>query len=111
MTQYAITPASRQEHASPEINEALRTARYVRHRLEDEFEPFGWEERIELAHEVRQLIEDAPEEADITKLARAVEFQLESESYDFETWEERLDTVNLVTAIIAGLRQIGGDAR
>ena len=111
MTQYLHVETVSQEPAAPEIREALRAARYVHSRLEDEFEPFGWEQRLELAHEMRLLIEDAPEEVGIVSLARAVEFHLESETCDLEAWEERLDTANLVSALIAGLRQIGGEAR
>src|ERR1700750_805131 len=86
---------------SPEIRDALRTARFVTNRLEDEFEPFGWSERLELAGEVRHLKDDAPDS--LTPTIRAVEFRLECEAFDFSNWEERLEAANLMRAVQAGL--------
>ena len=91
---------------SPEIRDALRTARFITSRLEDEFEPFGWSERLELAGEVRHLKADAPDS--LTPTIHAVEFRLECEAFDFSDWEERLEAANLMRAVSAGLRQEGG---
>jgi len=94
---------------TPEIYDALRTTRYATDRMEDEFEPFGWTERCELAADVREMIAETPEEAGILGLARAVEFRLESEAYTFEDWQERYEVIVLLRSIIN--RLISGDAR
>ena len=91
---------------SPEIREALRTARFVTHRLEDEYHPFGWEERLELAAELRELRAEAPDS--LTNTINAVSFRLECEAFDFSEWEERLEAAGLMRAVSAGLRQEGG---
>jgi hypothetical protein len=91
---------------SPAIRDALRTINFVTHRLEDEFNPFGWEERLELAAEVRHLRDDAPDS--LTPTIRAVEFRLECEAFDFSDWEERLEAAQIMRAVSAGLRQEGG---
>ncbi|MBC7933170.1 MAG: hypothetical protein H7Z38_21615 [Rubrivivax sp.] len=110
MTQYLYTPASSQEHvAAPEIRHALRTATRAHRRLEDEFEPFGWTERCDLAAELRDMLDETPVE--LRGLVLAAEFMLESEGYTFDGWEERLHASNLISAVISGLHQIGGDAR
>jgi hypothetical protein len=103
MTQITSAPASSQEHASPEIHQALRTARHASYRLEDEFEPFGWTERCDLAAELRDILDDTPVE--LRGLVNAVEFRLESEAYTFDGWDERLETLNLVHAVVAGLKK------
>lgn len=86
----------------PEIADALCTSRAVAFRLEDEC-PFGWEERLVLAAEIRRLIEEAPAGFLLLDTARAVEFRLASELYTFDDWEDRLHTANLVHSITAGL--------
>jgi hypothetical protein len=91
---------------SPEIADALKTARFASFRLEDEFAPFDWEARLELADELRQLSENLPEE--LAPVAREVARRVEDEASDFGDWEERLAAANMVRAVITGLRQQGG---
>jgi len=107
MTDYLhVDPNGQGQTITPEIRDALRTASHVSRRLEDEFEPFGWQERCELAAELREMLDETPVE--LQGLVTAAEFMLESEAYTFDGWEERLHTSNLVSAVIAGLREIGG---
>ena len=93
---------------SPEIRDALRTARFVTNRLEDEFEPFGWTERLELAAELRELRDDAPDS--LTPTINAVSFRLECEAFDFSDWEERLEAAQIMRVVSAGLQTIKGGA-
>ena len=95
------------EYNIPEINEALRSARAVHFRLEDEYHPFDWEERLENAALLREIAADT--EGRTRQLAEAVEFRLESEAFDFSDWPDRCDTIQLTRALIADLiRQEGG---
>lgn len=93
-----------QSQITPEIAEALRTARAVHFRLEDEYHPFDWEERLENAAMLREI--DAPE--DLRGLVTAAQFRLESEAFDFTDWEDRCETAALVSTLISGLTQEGG---
>src|SRR4051812_24999943 len=82
-------PASRQSKITPEIAEALKTARAAEFRLEAEYFAFDWESRLELADELRSILDELPEElADIT--ARVAD-DLDSEGEDFSEWETRSD--------------------
>jgi hypothetical protein len=94
---------------TPEIREAIRTARAVEWQLEDEFHPFDWEERLALAQEMREVA--AESDGHTRQLAEVVELQLESEAFDFSTWEQRLETANLTRAVIAGLQEMEGGQR
>jgi hypothetical protein len=94
---------------TPEIREAIRTARAVHFRLEDEYHPFGWEERLETAAMVREIATDT--EGRARQLAEAVEFRLESEAFDFTDWQDRCETINLTRSMIAELTRQEGGAR
>jgi hypothetical protein len=91
---------------SPEIAEAMKTAARVAFRLEDEFHPFDWEERLALARDVREIAAEV--EGRTQQLAEAVEFRLECEAFDFSDWEERLEAAGLMRAVSAGLSRQGG---
>ncbi len=95
----------------PEIYDALRTTRYAAGVIEDEYAPFGWDERCELAAEVREMIAETPASSGILDLARAVEFRLESEAYSFEDWQERAEVIVLLRSIINRLISGKGGAR
>jgi hypothetical protein len=95
------------QQGSPEIVDALRAARVAAFQICDEYDPFEWSDRLELAAEFNRMSEDVPE---VLGLARGVQFRLESEAFDFTEWEERLETAGLVHSIIADLQtmQPGG---
>jgi hypothetical protein len=93
---------------SPEITEAMKTAARVAFRLEDEFHPFDWEERLALARDVREIAAEV--EGRTQQLAEAVEFRLECEAFDFSDWDERLEVANLMRAVAAGLQTMEGGA-
>jgi hypothetical protein len=90
---------------SPEIHDALRLAEF---RATNEYHPFEYDERVELASEVREAIERTDADPETLRLARAVEFRLECEAFDFSDWEERLELARLVREIV---RRLEGGAR
>jgi hypothetical protein len=92
---------------TPEIYDALKTARRVTFRLEDEFHPFDWEARLELANMLREIAEDEEVPAATARAARAVQHRLESEASDFTDWEERIESANLARIVVAGLQEGG----
>src|SRR2546423_11445177 len=94
---------------SPEIRDALRTARHVEFRLEAEYYALDWESRLELAAEVREIA--AASEGRTRQLAEAVEFVLESELYDLSDWDERTDAAALTRVLVADLNRQEGGAR
>lgn len=89
---------------SPEVAEALRLAEF---RVEDEYHPFEHAERLELAAEVREALEETNADSETLRLARAVEFRLECEAFDLCDWEERLELARLVREIMARLKEGG----
>jgi hypothetical protein len=93
------------EYNIPEINEAVRAAGQVAYAFEDEYHPFTWEARLELAAVMRDI---AAESGGRTQqLAERVQFVLESEIADLGEWEERLAAANLCRAVAEGLRREG----
>jgi hypothetical protein len=86
---------------SPEVYEALRTARAFEFRLEAEFYHLDWESRLELADELRDLCDILDDEqADV--IAR-VASDLEDESEDFSTWETRSDAASRIRRVVRSL--------
>jgi hypothetical protein len=86
---------------SPEVYEALRTARAFEFRLEAEFYHLDWESRLELADELRALTDILDDEqADV--IAR-VASDLEDESEDFSAWATRADAARRVRQVIRSL--------
>lgn len=49
-------PTTGRPPVAPSVSEMLSSARSVESRLEDEFYPMGWEERLEAANLVRAII-------------------------------------------------------
>jgi hypothetical protein len=95
---------------SPEVHEALRTARAFEFRLEAEYFHMDWESRLELADELRALCDILDDEqADV--IAR-VASDLEDESEDFSTWGTRADAARRVRLVIRSLeaQEKGGRA-
>lgn len=90
--------ADSQQQFAPEIPDALRTARAVHFRLEDEYHPFGWEERLETAALLREIIDDVPE--DLRDHVREAEMRLVSEAFDFTDWQDRSETIGFVRDLI-----------
>src|SRR5437868_2424438 len=60
------------EYQTPEINEAVRSARGVAFALEDEYHALDWETRLDLAREMREIAADS--EGRTRQLAESVEF-------------------------------------
>ena len=79
--------------------------RAVHFRLEDEYHPFDWEERLENAALLRELADDPANDLPETacSLARAAELRLESEAFDFSQWEDRSETIGYVRDLISTL--------
>lgn len=99
--------ATRQLSISPETADALRTARAVHFRLEDEYHPFDWEERLENAALLHELAEAEDVPARARELAAAAEMRLESEAFDFSDWRDRFETIGFVRDVIATLQEGG----
>jgi hypothetical protein len=97
--------AARQSQPTSEIADALRTARAVHFRLEDEYHPFEWEERLENAALMRELAESEGVPAGVRELAAAAELRLESEAFDFTDWRDRFETIGFVRDVIARLSE------
>jgi hypothetical protein len=97
MQNLTLIPATSQE-ITPEIAEALKTARHAEFRLEAEYFHMDWESRLELAEELYALCDELPDElADITG---RVASDLESELEDFSTWDTRTDAAEHMRQII-----------
>jgi hypothetical protein len=80
-------PASRQQQITPEIAEAIKTARSASWRLEAEYFSLDWESRLELADELRAMLDELPDEA--ADIAAGVARDLDDETEDFSDWEVR----------------------
>jgi hypothetical protein len=93
------------EYSLVEINEAVRAAGQVAFAFEDEYHPFTWESRLELAAVMRDIA--AESDGRTRQLAERVEFILESEIADLGEWEERFAAANLCRAVAEGLRREG----
>jgi hypothetical protein len=84
-------PAARQSQFTPEIHEALKTLRAADFRLEQTYFPFGdWESRLELAEELRAILDELPSD-ELADMTAAVVRDLESEGEDFGDWTIRCD--------------------
>jgi hypothetical protein len=84
-------PAARQSQITPEIADALKTLRAADFRLEQTYFPFGdWESRLELAEELREILDDLPTDQ-LADMTAAVVRDLESEGEDFGDWTIRCD--------------------
>lgn len=103
-----VTPQN-QSQITPEIHEALKTARHIDFRLEAEYFALDWESRLELADELRQLTDDLTDE--LTDVAVRVAEDLESEAEDFSAWETRSDAARRVRQIVRVLEsEVRADA-
>jgi hypothetical protein len=94
---------SGQSPITPEIGEALKTARQAEFRLEAEYFALDWESRLELAEELYALCADL-DDAQADAIGR-VAADLESELEDFSTWETRCDAAARVRAVIRSLER------
>jgi hypothetical protein len=103
MQNLTVRHADSQQQFAPKISDALRTARAVHFRLEDEYHPFGWEERLENAALLREMIDEVPEE--LRDLVRGAEVRLESEAFDFSDWQDRSETAGIIRDVITGLQK------
>ena len=95
------------EYLTPEINEAARLARRVESQISDEYHPFDWEARLELASMLREIARDEEVSPATARAARAVQSRLESEASDFTDWQERIESANLARIVVAGLQEGG----
>jgi hypothetical protein len=101
-TNSSLVSGSRQQSITPEIAEALKTLRSNDFRLESEFHPFGdWESRLEMAEELRALLDDL-EEAQADEVAR-IAANLEDEATDFSTWDTRTDAAERMRRVVRAL--------
>jgi hypothetical protein len=99
------------QFTSPEIHDAMRTAGRAAFRLEDEYHSFDWDERLELARDIRSAVEEATDDPRMRNVATQIAHRLESEAFDLDSWEERLSTANLARSISRGLTTQEGAAR
>lgn len=86
-TNFTPNASASQSQITPEIAEAIKTARAASFRFEAEYFAFDWESRFEMAEELRGLLDELPDDlADAT--ARVAE-DLESDHEDFSDWGTR----------------------
>jgi hypothetical protein len=104
MNSTPVTPTNQAPfiiNASPEVYEALRTARAAEFRLESEYHIFDWEARLELAADLRDLTEELPDE--LAAVASGVAEALESDAANFSDWETRAYAAERCRVIVRGL--------
>lgn len=88
-TNLTTNRAASQSQITPEIAEAIKTARSASWRFEAEYFALDYESREEMALELRGLLDELPDDlADITATVAA---DLESEHEDFSDWGTRSD--------------------
>jgi hypothetical protein len=106
-TNLTTVPASRQQSITPEIAEALKTLRAADFRLEQTYFPFGdWESRLELAEELRDILDDLPTD-ELADMTAAVVRDLESEGEDFGDWPVRCDAAQRLRRVMRHLESDG----
>lgn len=93
----------RQQQITPEIAEAIKTARSAARRLEAEYFAFDWESRFEMAEELRQLTDGLDDE--LTDITARVAEDLESDFEDFSDWETRADAAERMRRVARALEQ------
>lgn len=94
-------PATRQPQITPEIHDALKTARHIEFRLEAEYFNLDWSSRLELAEELRRLSDDLADS--LADVALRVASDLDDEAEDFSEWETRADASRRMRQIIRTL--------
>ncbi len=102
-TNLSTTAAAVKGEVTPEIREALRTLKATDFRLEAEYFPFGdWESRLEMAEELRAVLDDLPtdEQADIVA---GVVRDLDDETEDFGDWHTRCAAAERLRLVIHNL--------
>lgn len=93
-------PVASQSQITPEIGEALRTLRGADFRLEQTYFPFGdWESRLELAEELRAILDGLPTD-ELADMTAAVVRDLESEGEDFGDWTIRCDAAERLRRVV-----------
>jgi hypothetical protein len=86
---------------TPEIRDAIRTARSASWRLEADYFAFDWEARLELAEELREMLDELPD--DLVDVAARVASDLESELEDFSDWDTRSDASRRILGVAHAL--------
>lgn len=106
-------PAARQHQPlTREIDDALKTLRAADFRLESDYFPFGdWESRLELAEELRAVLDELPSDELADMTARVVS-DLESESEDFGDWTIRCDAAERLRRVarVLDAKEVRADA-
>lgn len=98
-----VPAASQRQHSTPEIREALRTLRAADFRLEQDYFPFGdWESRLEMADELRCVLDDLPSD-ELADITAGVVRDLESEGEDFGDWTIRCDAAERLRRVARAL--------
>lgn len=98
-----LESADRQPSISPEIAEALKTLRAADFRLEADYFPFGdWESRLELADDLRSILDDLPTD-ELADMTAAVVRDLEADGEDFGEWLVRCDAAERLRRVIRSI--------
>lgn len=100
-----LTPVAPQNQSqiTPEITEALKTLRGADFRLEADYSPFGdWESRLEMAEELRGILDELPSDELADMTARVVN-DLESEAEDFGDWTIRCNAAERLRRVMRHL--------
>ncbi len=93
------TPAASQSQFTPEVHEALKALRAADFRLEATYFPFGdWESRLEMADELRAILDELPTD-ELADMTAAVVRDLESEGEDFGDWTIRCDAAERLRCV------------
>jgi hypothetical protein len=95
--------ATRQQQITPEIADAIKTARSAEWRLEAEYFHMDWESRLEMAEELRRLSDDLDDR--LADVALRVADDLDDEAEDFSEWETRADASRRVRQIVRALER------
>jgi hypothetical protein len=99
-------PAARQSQITPEIAEALKTLRAADFRLEQTYFPFGdWESRLEMAEELRGILDELPSD-ELADMTAVVVRDLESEGEDFGDWTVRCNAAERLRRVTRHLEAV-----
>jgi hypothetical protein len=100
-------PASRQSQSTPEIREAIRTLRSTDWNLEAEYFHLDWASRLELADELRGVLDELPTDEQADVVAGVVR-DLESDFEDFSDWTTRCEAAERLRRVV---RQLEGGGK
>ena len=104
-------PATRQSLTPPEVRDAIRTLRAADFRLESENHLFDWESRLEMADELRAVLDDLPSD-ELADITAGVVRDLDDELEDFSEWPTRCEAAGRLRRVARALeaREVAANA-